>query len=108
MQTPTPYAPAEALPIVRREASHNGESLTESLQSGSGGLSRSWGRAVHRREPVHGMPDPAATKPTPENLIEVMRLSPEWFATLRKGEILPYRFLFGSRNVKVRSIQRDH
>lgn len=67
MQTPTPYAPAEALPIVRREASHNGESLTESLQSGSGGLSRSWGRAVHRREPVHGMPDPAATKPTPEN-----------------------------------------
>ena len=48
------------------------------------------------------------TKPTPENLIEVMRLSPEWFATLRKVAILPYRFLFGSRNVKVRSIQRDH
>jgi hypothetical protein len=47
-------------------------------------------------------------KPTSENLIEVLRLSPEWFGAIRKGEVLPYRFMFQAKNTKLATIKRNN
>lgn len=35
---------------------------------------------------------------TPENIIDIMKLGPDWFAALRKGEVLRYRFSFPGKN----------
>ena len=41
------------------------------------------------------------SKATPENIIEVMKLGPEWFAALRNGEVLRYRFSLPGENYKL-------
>ena len=43
------------------------------------------------------------TRPTPENLIYILRLGPDWFAALRNGEVLRYRFLVAGKNDKLSS-----
>ena len=45
------------------------------------------------------------SKPTPENLIEVMRLGPEWFAAIRNGEVLRYRFTQTGKNDRLSSFK---
>jgi len=40
-------------------------------------------------------------KATPENIIDIMKLGPEWFAALRKGEVLRYRFSFPGKNYQL-------
>ncbi|MDO9545692.1 MAG: hypothetical protein Q7J07_02950 [Pelolinea sp.] len=40
-------------------------------------------------------------KATPENIIDIMKLGPDWFAALRKDEVLRYRFSFPGENFKV-------
>jgi hypothetical protein len=44
------------------------------------------------------------TKPTPEKLIEIMRLSPDWFAAIRNGEVLRYRFSLPGKNDRLSNI----
>jgi len=41
------------------------------------------------------------SKATPENIIDIMKLGPDWFAALRKGEVLRYRFSFPGDNYKL-------
>jgi hypothetical protein len=43
------------------------------------------------------------TKPTNEKLIEMLRLSPDWFAAIRRGEVLGYRFNYSGKNDKLSS-----
>jgi len=43
------------------------------------------------------------TRPTPEALIEVLRLSPEWFAAIRIGEVLRCKFTIPGKNDKLSS-----
>lgn len=38
---------------------------------------------------------------TPENIIDIMNLGPDWFAALRQGEVLRYRFSFPGQNYKL-------
>lgn len=45
-------------------------------------------------------------KPTPDHLVSVLRLSPEWFGALRKGEVLPYRFSTQQKNDKLKNLKR--
>ena len=40
-------------------------------------------------------------KATPEKLIDIMKLGPEWFAALRKGEVLRYRFALPGKNLQL-------
>ena len=35
---------------------------------------------------------------TPENIIHIMKLGPDWFAALRKDEVLRYRFSLSGKN----------
>jgi len=42
-------------------------------------------------------------RPTPEKLIEILRLSPAWFGAIRKGEVLKYRFSIPGKNDKLSS-----
>jgi hypothetical protein len=44
------------------------------------------------------------TKPSPEKLIEIMRLSPNWFAAIRNGEVLRYRFSLPGKNDRLSNI----
>ena len=44
-------------------------------------------------------------RPTPEKLIEILRLSPDWFGTIRKGEVLRYRFAIPGKNDKLSSFK---
>ena len=46
------------------------------------------------------------SKPTPENLIEVMCLGPDWFAALRKGEVLRLRFATFAKNDRIKIIKK--
>jgi len=41
------------------------------------------------------------TKATPEKLIEIMKLGPDWFTALRKGEVLRYRFALPGKNLQL-------
>lgn len=43
------------------------------------------------------------TKPTPEKLIELLRLGPDWFAAIRNGEVLRYRFSLPGKNDRLKS-----
>jgi hypothetical protein len=43
------------------------------------------------------------TKPTPEKLIEILRLSPAFFEAIRKGEVLRYRFSPPGKNDRLSS-----
>lgn len=36
---------------------------------------------------------------TPENIIDIMKLGPDWFAALRRGEVLRYRFSLPGKNL---------
>ena len=38
------------------------------------------------------------TRPTPEKLIDMMRLGPEWFGAMRNGEVLPCRYHVGKND----------
>ena len=42
-------------------------------------------------------------KATPEHIIDILRLSPEWFAAIRKGEVLRYRFAIPGKNDRLSS-----
>ena len=41
------------------------------------------------------------SKATPENIIDIMKLGPDWFAAIREGEVLRYRFSFPGENYKL-------
>lgn len=43
------------------------------------------------------------TKPTPELLIQILRLGPDWFEAIRNGEVLRYRFLTPGKNDRLSS-----
>lgn len=43
------------------------------------------------------------TRPTPEKLIELLRLGPDWFAAIRNGEVLRYRFSLPGKNDRLKS-----
>ncbi len=42
------------------------------------------------------------TKPTPEKIIKILRLGPDWFEAIRNGEVLPKQYHYG-RNDKLSS-----
>lgn len=43
------------------------------------------------------------TRPTTEKLIELLRLGPDWFAAIRNGEVLRYRFSLPGKNDRLKS-----
>jgi hypothetical protein len=43
------------------------------------------------------------TKSSPEKLIELLRLGPDWFAAIRNGEVLRYRFSLPGKNDRLKS-----
>ena len=45
------------------------------------------------------------TRPTPEALIPILRLGPDWFEAIRKGEVLRYRFLIAGKNEQLSSFK---
>ena len=45
------------------------------------------------------------TPPTPEVLIPILRLGPDWFEAIRKGEVLRYRFLIPGKNEQLSSFK---
>jgi hypothetical protein len=46
------------------------------------------------------------TKPTHEKLIDILRLSPEFFEAIRNGEVLKYRFAIPGKNDKLSSFNK--
>ena len=46
-------------------------------------------------------------KATPENIIDIMKLGPDWFAALRNGEVLRYRFSIPGANHKLSTLIKD-
>jgi hypothetical protein len=43
------------------------------------------------------------TRPTPEKLVEILRLGPAWFTAIRNGEVLRYRFSVPGKNDRLSS-----
>lgn len=43
-------------------------------------------------------------RPTPERLVEILRLGPDWFEAIRNGEVLKYRFAIPGKNDRLKSI----
>jgi hypothetical protein len=47
------------------------------------------------------------TKATPENIIYIMKLGPEWFAALKQGEVLRYRFSIPGKNLDLSMFTKE-